>query len=189
VSESGVVSIAIPDPPALSDGVVMLRPWVESDIPFLIEVFKDPQILHWTATPPDVTEDQILEGIRSNKESFRNGTAAVFAIQDYDTSQALGQVGLVHIDHGMQSAEVIYWLAAEARGRGAATRAVRLLCEWAFSAVNLRRLNLFTIVGNAASERVAERAGFSRNGVKRAYREINGKKRDMTAFSLVAPNN
>jgi RimJ/RimL family protein N-acetyltransferase len=57
-------------------------------------------------------------------------------------------------------AEVMYWLAASARGRGIATEAVVLLCDWAFREINLRRITLKTLRGNVRSQKVAERAGF-----------------------------
>ena len=60
--------------------------------------------------------------------------------------------------------DVFYWLAAEARGRGYATKAVRLISDWAFETLELERLELYAHPDNTASQRVAERAGYIREG-------------------------
>jgi RimJ/RimL family protein N-acetyltransferase len=59
-----------------------------------------------------------------------------------------------------RAADVGYWLAAPARGRGLATRAVELLAGWAFGDLDLERLELRTNPQNHASRAVAARAGF-----------------------------
>jgi RimJ/RimL family protein N-acetyltransferase len=70
-----------------------------------------------------------------------------------------------------------------------ATRAVRLLARWSLDTLHLGRLELLTHVENVASQRVAERAGFVREGVLRAYLEMpDGTWRDCVMFSMVAGN-
>ena len=65
------------------------------------------------------------------------------------------------IDHELGCGEIGYMLAAPARGRGAATRAVRLLVDWAFETLGLERLELHIDTHNAPSLAVAARAGFT----------------------------
>jgi [ribosomal protein S5]-alanine N-acetyltransferase len=62
---------------------------------------------------------------------------------------------------------------------------VRLICAWAFEELPLARLQLHTLPGNAASERVAERAGFTREGLLRSFAEMKGERVDITMFSLL----
>jgi RimJ/RimL family protein N-acetyltransferase len=83
-------------------------------------------------------------------------------------------------------AEVGYWLGCDARGLGHATRAVRLICAWGFLALGLERIDLLAATGNAASQRVAERAGFTREGVLRSYMRGRDGRQDMVAFGLLA---
>ena len=67
-----------------------------------------------------------------------------------------------------------YWVAGEARGRGVATEALRALCRWAVETLDVKRLELMTDPENIASQRVAEKAGFQREGLLRSsleYRE------------------
>jgi RimJ/RimL family protein N-acetyltransferase len=62
---------------------------------------------------------------------------------------------------------------------------VRLLAPWALRELRLARLALLTDVDNAASQRVAERAGFTREGILRAYEERKGQRHDVVSYSLV----
>ena len=82
-------------------------------------------------------------------------------------------------------AEVGYWLRREARGHGAATTAVRLVAGWAFGELGIGRLNLQTAPENLASQRVAERAGFTREGLLRAWLPTATGRRDSVMFSLL----
>jgi RimJ/RimL family protein N-acetyltransferase len=82
-------------------------------------------------------------------------------------------------------AETGYWLGPAARGRGYATEAVRAVARHAFG-LGLTRIELLAAVGNVASQRVAERAGFTREGVLREARPLpGGKKADMVRFRLL----
>jgi RimJ/RimL family protein N-acetyltransferase len=97
----------------------------------------------------------------------------------------LGCISLdeVRLDHGR--AAVGYWLAPEARGRGAATQAVRLLARWAFAELGLARLELTCGPDNEASQRIAERCGFSREGLLRSHVPFKGGRRDSVIYSLL----
>ena len=79
-----------------------------------------------------------------------------------------------------------YWVAREVRGQGICTRALRLLSGWALDELELQRLELITDPDNVASQRVAEKVGFHREGVLRAHlRHPDGRIRDSVMFSLL----
>ena len=75
------------------------------------------------------------------------------------------------------------WSRAPARGRGVATAAVRLLADWMLREWRPARMQLTTSVDNPASQRVAERAGFRREGVLRAWAENRGRRVDLAMYS------
>jgi RimJ/RimL family protein N-acetyltransferase len=97
----------------------------------------------------------------------------------------LGTIGLHLYPADAGLAEVGYWLRREARGRGVATVSVRLVSAWAFGTLGIERLNLITAPGNVASQRVAERTGFTREGLLRAWLPVPGGRRDSVMFSLL----
>jgi RimJ/RimL family protein N-acetyltransferase len=81
-----------------------------------------------------------------------------------------------------------YWLAERARGRGIATEAVRLLAAWALDVLRIERLELMIHPENFASQRVAERCGFTREGLLRSYLRKRGseERRDAVVYGLLA---
>ena len=105
-----------------------------------------------------------------------------FAIVDV-TDGLLGQIGFAASDH-YQSAEAFYWLTADARGRGVATRALSLVADWAFEG-GIERLFLLVHPENEPSHRVAQRCGFSREGVLRAFERFKGQRADLVSWSLL----
>jgi GNAT superfamily N-acetyltransferase len=72
-----------------------------------------------------------------------------------------------------------------ARGRGVATHAVRLIGRWAFEDLELARLELTCAPDNHASQQVAARCGFTREGLLRSHVPFNGGRRDSVMFSLL----
>jgi hypothetical protein len=82
--------------------------------------------------------------------------------------------------------ELGYWLGPWARGRGVATRAVKLLARWSFEQLGLERLALHTSSDNLASQAVAGRAGFTREGVLRSWEERHGERADIVVFSQIS---
>jgi RimJ/RimL family protein N-acetyltransferase len=79
-----------------------------------------------------------------------------------------------------------YGLRPEARGRGAATEAVRLVSTWAFDQIHIERLSLMTYPTNEPSQRVAARAGYKREeGLLRAWYPTPLGRRDCVMFSLL----
>ena len=123
-------------------------------------------------------------------EGWRSGTNATFGIHVDGIDGVVGGIGvrfLSDLDDGC--AEIGYWVAAEARGRGVATAATRAAARWAFGAVpELARIQLRADVENVASNRVAEKAGFTREGVLRAqrYNARLGRRADFAMWSLLA---
>ena len=163
------VSLVPPDPP-LSDGVIIVRPLDESDLPAIERAASDAEILKWfdlhTRGPADY--------LAAKREAWAEGTGASFAICDATLPDTcLGQV-FIERDHDGRGS-VGYWLLEDSRGKGRATRAVRLMASWALPEMRLGRLQLHTDPENVASQRVAERAGFTREGVLRAYNGRTGR--------------
>jgi RimJ/RimL family protein N-acetyltransferase len=174
------VSFVPPDPP-LSDGVITLRPLDESDLPTIERAASDAEILKWF----DLHTRSPAAYLAAKREAWAEGTGASFAICDATRPDTcLGQVFIERDDDGRGS--VGYWLLEDSRGKGRATRAVRLMASWALPEMRLGRLQLQTDPDNVASQRVAERAGFTREGVFRAYNgRRDGTRADAYVYSLL----
>ena len=98
-----------------------------------------------------------------------------------------GSIGVRLGDPAQAVAEIGYWVARDARGRGFATRALRLLAGWLLDEMALARLQLQADLRNEASQRVAEKVGFTREGVLRSSRfnVRRGERVDVVLFSLL----
>jgi RimJ/RimL family protein N-acetyltransferase len=166
-----------PDQP-LTDGVVSLRAWQEADVADLVAALQDSDIPRFTRIPSPYTEAHAREFVTG-----RAGAETSFAIVEAPDVALLGGIGLR--DAGEARGEVGYWVNARARGRGVATRALRLIARWAFDELALARLQLLTRTDNPASQRAAERAGFRREGVLRSYMDFGDERHDGVMFGLV----
>jgi len=84
-----------------------------------------------------------------------------------------------------KTGSVGYWLLPRARGRGLATRAVRLISSWATREMGVTNLRLTTEPKNDGSRRVAERSGFRQTGVLHHQATIDGRLIDQVVYELV----
>jgi RimJ/RimL family protein N-acetyltransferase len=100
------------------------------------------------------------------------------------SGEVAGGGTLHHLDVERRIVEIGYFVLPHARRRGIATRIARLLAEHAFS-LGIERVAAYVNVGNTASERVVERAGFTREGVVRSMPKPDGRRVDKTLFSLL----
>lgn len=168
----------------VSAGLV-LRPWTDDDAPVVLASAGDPEIALWQgATMVDLTE--AVAWVRSRGD-WSAGDHASFAITEAPDSEALGSVSLHKIDREQGDAEVGYWMAPAARGRGLARRAVVEVCRWAFAEYPIDRIELYQAVENVASGRVAAAAGFTLEGrLRRSFRYGDGVKHDEQVWSRLA---
>ena len=119
------MSLVPPDPP-LSDGVITLRPLDESDLPSIEQAASDAEIRRWF----DLHARRPADYLAAKREAWAKGTGASFAICDATGPHTcLGHVFIERDDDGRGS--IGYWLLADGRGTGRATRAVRLVASWA----------------------------------------------------------
>ena len=167
---------------------LVLRLPGEDDVDPIARACQDPENQRWlTALPAPYTRADakffVREIAHRGREERRDLAFAIEADGDL-----VGVCGLHQLTTGRLGPEIGYWIAPWARRRGFASTALRLLSDWALApgGLGLARLRLTTDVENPASQAVAERAGFEREGVLRSYLEHGGVRRDMVVFGLVA---
>ena len=125
------------------------------------------------------SEDWIAQQVRNRQE----GTDFEFAILDNEGAY-LGGCGLNQIDWKHKTANLGYWVRSSAMGQGIAARAVKLLSKWGFENTDLTRLEIKCAVGNVRSQRVAEKAGAVREGIRQSCLETHGKKHNAVVFYI-----
>lgn len=168
----------------LTAGDLTLRPLAGSDADDVAEACQDLETLRWLPIPRPYTLANAEWFIGTFAPALReSGAGIVFAIQS--AGRLAGVVDLKHVNWASRVAEVGYWVAPWARGRGVASRASRALAEWAICDHGFERVELFAATGNIASQRAAEKAGFVREGVARNAGYVHGGRVDLVLFSLV----
>jgi RimJ/RimL family protein N-acetyltransferase len=169
----------------LGDGSIRLRLIVEADLPAIVAACQDPEIPRWTRVPDSYGNSDARQWLAAQQQGRDAGSELHLVVVDARTDELIGSVGLVDIDWKDRRGSIGYWVAPEARRRGVATRSVRLLAAWALGDLGLGRVEIKSHPDNVASHRVAERAGFTREGVLRSHALIKGRRRDMIVFSLL----
>ena len=164
----------------LRDGGLVLRPWTEDDVDAMVRGCNDPDVAHWIPTiPHPYTPEDALAFIRGEVRPDHEALAV-----ELDGS-VVGGIGLGVNSHGYRGS-IGYWITASARGQGICTRALRLLAQHALDELQLQSVQLTTDPDNVASQRVAEKVGFQREGVLRAHlRHPDGRIRDSVMYSLL----
>jgi RimJ/RimL family protein N-acetyltransferase len=170
--------------PEVGAGAVRLRPWREDDADAVLAALLDADTRLWNAGWVTTREDAVnwLERRREWGDDH-----ASWAVEDAATVVLVGSVSVHSIDRAANDAEVGYWTAPAARGRGVAALAVDAACRWAFSNLPVDRIELCHAVENTASARVAQKAGFTYEGhLRRSFRYGDGVKHDELLWARLA---
>jgi RimJ/RimL family protein N-acetyltransferase len=171
----------------LTDGVVRVRVIADADLPAITDACQDPEIARYTTVPSPYQRHHAREWQQRAAAGMAAGTDVGAVVADADTDEVLGSVGLHAIDPATGRCAGGYWVAPQERGRGIATRGMRLLCGYAARELGVDRIELWIEPENVASQRVAEAVGFRREGLMRSFMPIQGLRRDMLMYSLL-PN-
>jgi len=157
----------LPDLPGgrLTDGMVELRPLHPDDTADVLALEAHPEVAAATVGPD---HRDVARMCAEAAADWLAGRVARLTIRDAASGAFAGDIGLFHFEPPTGQAMTGYDLLPAWRGRGYATRAVRLLAGWAFTQVGVARLIAGTTPDNVASQRVLERAGFQREGYQRA---------------------
>ncbi len=148
---------------------VLLRPLRADDVPAMVVACTDPESVRYTTVPHPYTADDARAFVHEFAPLvWARGIEAVFAVADAD-DRYVGSMSLRLLGDELTTVtgEVGYLIGAWARGRGFASAALTAMCDWAFTALRLHRIEWRAYVGNNASRTVAERAGFQVEGTGR----------------------
>jgi ribosomal-protein-alanine N-acetyltransferase len=163
----------------LRDGSLVIRQWREEDAPAVCAACQDADIQHWM---PLIPRPYTLEDARAYVTGELGLGPHQYAIEE--DGRVVGSIGMRV--NANETGHIGYWCAREARGRGIVPRALRLLSRYAFDQLGLGRVELVTDPDNTASQRVAEKVGFTREGVLRSHLlHPDGRRRDSVMFSLL----
>jgi RimJ/RimL family protein N-acetyltransferase len=174
--------LAVPRDGIRGGGVVLRFPALD-DVDAILPAFEDPEMRE-AGNLPAFDREALIASLGEMPVLAGTGRLLALAALDAETGDVLGGGTLHHLDAERAIVEIGYFVLPQARGRGVATTIARLLAEHAFS-LGILRVAAYVNVGNVASERVLERAGFTREGVVRSLPVPDGRRVDKTLFSLL----
>lgn len=165
---------------------LLLRAHREQDIEPTVAMFGDELCKRWLSAPQPYTLEEGRRWCTDTAHLLRAmGDGVHWAITEAQSGRYLGGIGVKGTDWLRRSTEIGYALAPWARGRGYAPEALRAAAEWFLCEQDFNRVELFAATGNTASQRVAEKAGFVREGVARNSGFTHHGQQDMVLFSLI----
>ena len=170
-------------PPAtLTDGVVVLRELREDDRAVVLSTMGDELVHTWLNMPAEPRDADFNSLLRTVRDGRATGERIDYTVTEAGHDVALGAV--IASRRARENYEVAYLAGAAGRGRGLMTRAVRVLCDWLFRE-GVGRIELRTHPENEPSQRLAERAGFHREGLERKSIWLHGRRHDAIVWSLL----
>jgi ribosomal-protein-serine acetyltransferase len=175
---------------AFTDGKISIRLYRPEDAPLLFAAVRESMatMSPWlTWCHPNYSMEDSLKFVQSRQAEWEKDTHYSLAIFDSERGRFLGGVGINFVNRVHQLANLGYWIRSSEVKRGFATRAVRLMAQFAFEELKLQRIEIIVATRNVASSRVAEKAGATREGILRNRLILSSGIHQAALYSLV-PN-
>lgn len=141
-----------------------------SDAKRFLEILSHPDFIYFPVKPKDVEEQKVF--LRQNREKRRSNTEYNFSIIYKGT--LVGAVGIKIDQHRKHIGEIGYFIDHDYWNKGIASGAVELVEEFAFNQLQLTRIEIVTLEKNIASQRVAEKCGYQKEGIQKGKLLFNG---------------
>jgi [ribosomal protein S5]-alanine N-acetyltransferase len=178
----GRVAAAIPFPdPPLAGPQFRLRQFRPADFAAARALDERAGEPGWVEALPEEDGTGMADAFEAHR---REGSLLQLVIADPGGGAYLGELSLAIVEPGI--AELGCAIVPVARRRGIATAALQVLSAWALERLELRRLQVTVDPRNTPALRVAEHAGYHREGLLRAYREVDGRQMDAVLLSRIA---
>jgi RimJ/RimL family protein N-acetyltransferase len=172
--------------PVLEGEGFRLRQVRESDAPRIHEGTAEPETQRWLGhKPAPYTLDDAIAYVQKRRELEATGTCVTWVIADPEDDRVLGTILWFNWTAGVEC-EIGYWVHPEARGRGLAVRATRLVVGHVFETLGVKRVTAFAAADNVASRRVIERVGFRLYGIERYGAWVRDDHVDMALYDVTA---
>jgi ribosomal-protein-serine acetyltransferase len=177
------------DPTARTTDRLLLRPFERRDSAALLEAVRAslPELAQWLPWAHlRYGRSDAQSYIRESMRSWKEGKAYDLAIRGLeDPRRHLGNISVWFISRSFKTGEIGYWIRSDETGKGIGTEATRKALDIAFNELHLHRAILRIAIGNRASERVAEKLGFVREGVLREEIKVRGEWLDHSVWGML----
>jgi [ribosomal protein S5]-alanine N-acetyltransferase len=176
----------MPPIPTLSTQRLILRPFTLEDAPTVQELAGAWEIAEMTASIPHPYEDGMAEAwIGTHQDAFQRGETINFAVTTRTGGVLVGAISLMGINSSQHQAEAGYWIGKPYWNKGYCTEALQELIHYAFTKLDLNRVQARHMTRNPASGRVMQKAGMQFEGILRQSIYRWGKFEDAAMYSIL----
>ena len=159
----------------------------EAGVPAFVEAFQDPAIAQGAYHGQfAATEEALRPYLKRNAERMETGDGVLLGVWEAGAERLSGQTMLFNFDWDERTAELGFWVAPWARGRGLSEPALRLTLGFAFDHLGIERVYGLTAIDNVAAERAMVGAGLQREGVLRGVLKSSAGRLDQVCFGILA---
>ncbi|MEU7516307.1 GNAT family protein [Streptomyces sp. NPDC042898] len=170
--------------PTLPGDLVVLRPVTEDDVPALLPLYEDAEVMRLTGCHTRFEEPALRKWYASRGAQ---DDRLDLAVVERATGRVVGEAVLNEWDEENESCSFRIVFVPDAVGRGLGTEATRLIVGHGFEALGLHRISLEVYAFNPRARRAYEKAGFTAEGVLRGALLWEGERVDATVMSILAP--
>ena len=171
--------------PVISTARLELRASTPADVDQIFAIFSDPEVTRYWSTPPMRSRDEAAAMVERAATHLAAGSGMSWVVCRREDARVMGTCSLFHFHEQNDRAEIGYGLGRTYWGNGHMSEALTALIEYAFAGMDLRRLEADTDPRNAASIRLLERLGFSREGLLRERWVVAGVVSDSLLLGLL----
>lgn len=167
---------------------IYIRQFRPSDAKALYEAVLE-SVEHVSAWLPWCSEAYSMEDAElwasSARETWNQGSDFRFVIEDQDTLELLGSVGISQVVTQHRVGNLGYWIRASALNKGVCTEAAKQALKVSFQSLNFQRIEVHVLTDNQASNAVALKIGGVFEGVQRNKLMFNGVSLPANCYSLI----
>lgn len=176
---------ATPPIPRLPGERVSLRPYRDGDVDALIALYGDPDVTRWWSHEPWADRQQAIEYLDRMRRDRLSSEFYPWAIVLNTDDALIGTAALYEIDRTHKRGMIGYSLSPSMQGRGYVQDALQLLIDFAWTTLDLQRIEADTDPENGASRRLLERLGFTLEGHMRKRWFVHGVWHDAAWYGLL----
>lgn len=162
-----------------------IRPFKDGDAEDLFTIFSDPEVMKYWSSVPWTSMEQAEEKIRLDLEALAKNESVILGVVRKDDNRLIGTCSLFEINWQCRRAEIGYVLSSQAWGQGYMNEALHKLLDFGFDEMDLHRVEADIDPRNAASERILQKLGFTKEGLLRERWIVNGEITDTGFYGLL----
>ena len=163
----------------------MLRQLEERDAEDVFEIFSDGEVMRYYDLLPFKNLEEARRQTRFFMQALKDRTMIRWGIVLKENGKLVGTCGLFAFSDDDKKAELGYELNRNFQHRGIMSEAVALVLDFAFSSSDINRIEAFIEIPNTASQALAGKLGFVKEGEMRDYELCRGKLIDITLWALL----